>query len=116
MSHRVCSRGKTEKEAIEIDAPEHVRTAPAASSSNCEPSVEDGFADAVGRLVPAVHRGLAGREELTLGHARGDATHEGRLTLRGPRHDAARRGADSTNARRVGFLIASFSTAVPPLV
>jgi hypothetical protein len=67
MSHRVCSRGKTEEEAIEIDAPEHVRTAPAASSSDCEPSVEDGFADAVGRLVPAVRGGLAGGEELTLG-------------------------------------------------
>ncbi len=100
MSRRVCSRGKTEKEAIEIDAPEHVRTAPAASSRDREPSVEDGFADAVGRLVPAVHGGLAGREELTLGHALRDRADGGSLTLRGPRHDPPRRATPSSHARR----------------
>ena len=106
MSHRVCSRGKTEKEAIEIDAPEHVRTAPAPPSSDGEPSVEDCFADAVGRLVAAVRGCLAGGEKRALGHALSDGAHGERLTLRGRRHDAARRGVEPTNARHVGFLIA----------
>lgn len=70
MSRRGCSRGMAEEKAIEIRPPEHVRTVPAATPREDEPPVEDGFADAVGRLVSAVRRGLARREERALRRGR----------------------------------------------
>lgn len=66
MSRARCSRRMTREKAIEIGPPEHVRAVPSAPSREGEPPVEYGLADAVGRLVPAVRGGLAGREKRTI--------------------------------------------------
>lgn len=97
MSRRGCSRGKAEEKAVEIGAPEHVRTVPAATPREDEPPVEDGFADAVGRLVPAVRRGLARREERALD--RGGTWRRRRARHHAPPRDGEPLAADRARGR-----------------
>lgn len=81
MSRARCSRRQPEEEAIEIGAPEHVRTVTAASSRDGEPPVEDRLADAVGRLVAAVHGGLAGGEQRTSDRCHGATSRNATLSM-----------------------------------